>query len=76
MPAIWVLVAVTLGGSMMGVVGMLIYIPAFSVAYSLIREAVKKRLQNKQIPREKYAFEREDLYEKFVFHCKRVYPAV
>ena len=22
------------------------------------------------------AFEREDLYEKFVFHCKRVYPAV
>ena len=60
LPAIWVLVAVTLGGSMMGVVGMLIYIPAFSVAYSLIREAVKKRLQNKQIPREKYRQSKEN----------------
>lgn len=60
LPAIWVLVAVTLGGSMMGVVGMLIYIPAFSVAYSLIREAVKERLQNKQIPREKYRQSKEN----------------
>lgn len=54
LPAIWVLVAVTLGGSMMGVLGMLIYIPLFSVLYSLIREAVQKRLNTKNISSEKY----------------------
>lgn len=54
LPAMWVLVAVTLGGSMMGVVGMLIYIPLFSVLYSLIRETVWMRLHKKGIPTEKY----------------------
>ena len=54
LPAMWVLVAVTLGGSMMGVVGMLIYIPLFSVLYSLIRETVWMRLQKRGIPVEKY----------------------
>ena len=30
LPAIWVLVAVTLGGNLMGIVGMLIFIPLVS----------------------------------------------
>ena len=54
LPAMWVLVAVTLGGSTMGVVGMLGNIPLFSVLYSLFREAVKNRLKQKQVPIEKY----------------------
>ena len=54
LPALWVLVAVTLGGSTMGVVGMLVNIPLFSVLYSLFREAVKNRLKQKQVPIEKY----------------------
>ena len=37
LPSIWVLVAVTLGGSMMGIVGMLIFIPLCSVLYALLR---------------------------------------
>ena len=54
LPSMWVLVAVTLGGSMMGVLGMLVYIPMFSVLYRLIREAVSNRLETKQIPTEKF----------------------
>lgn len=54
LPAMWVLVAVTLGGSMMGVVGMLIYIPLFSVLYSLLREAVWSKLRQKSVPPTKY----------------------
>ena len=54
LPAMWVLVAVTLGGSTMGVVGMLVNIPLFSVLYSLFREAVKNRLKQKQVRIEKY----------------------
>ena len=47
LPSIWVLVAVTLGGSMMGITGMLVFIPLVSVLYSLLREWVNKRLQEK-----------------------------
>lgn len=49
LPSIWVLVAVTVGGSTMGIVGMLIFIPLFSVFYSLLRGTVNKRLQDKKI---------------------------
>jgi predicted PurR-regulated permease PerM len=42
LPSLWVLVAVTLGSSMFGVVGMLMFIPLFSTAYTLIKEDVNK----------------------------------
>lgn len=47
LPSLWVLVAVTLGSSMFGVVGMLLFIPLFSTAYTLIREDVNKRNRTK-----------------------------
>ena len=40
LPSIWVLAAVSIGGSLMGVVGMLIFIPIVSVVYALFREIV------------------------------------
>lgn len=43
LPSIWVLVAVSLGGSMFGVAGMLFFIPLLSTAYALLREGVNKR---------------------------------
>ena len=57
LPSIWVLAAVTLGGSMMGVVGMLIFIPLVSVVYTLLREVVRSRLRQKQKMREQEALE-------------------
>lgn len=45
LPSIWVLVAVTVGGSAMGVLGMLVFIPLCSVLYTLLREAVGARLE-------------------------------
>ena len=49
LPSIWVLVAVTVGGSLMGLVGMLIFIPIVSVLYTLLREWVYRRLEEKKI---------------------------
>ena len=49
LPSIWVLVAVTVGGSLMGIVGMLIFIPLMSVLYTLLRQDVVKRLEKKQL---------------------------
>ena len=50
LPSIWVLVAVTVGGSTYGVIGMLVFIPMASVLYVLFREVVTKRLKKKEIP--------------------------
>ena len=47
LPASWGLAAVTIGGSLMGVVGMLIFIPIVSVIYTLFRSSVYKRLRKK-----------------------------
>jgi len=55
LPSIWVLAAVTIGGNLMGVVGMLVFIPLCSVAYTLFRMYVKRRLAEKDVPEEKWA---------------------
>ena len=49
LPSIWVLAAVTVGGSLMGVAGMLVFIPLCSVAYALFRDFVKQRLKARGI---------------------------
>lgn len=49
LPSIWVLVAVTVGGSMMGIAGMLIFIPLCSVLYTLLRETVYRRLKERRV---------------------------
>lgn len=54
LPSIWVLVAVTIGGKMMGILGMLIFIPICSILYALFREVVKKRLREKKVPEDLY----------------------
>lgn len=49
LPSIWVLVAVSVGASLMGVVGMLIFIPIVSVIYTILRGIVNRRLEEKNI---------------------------
>ncbi len=49
----WVLVAVGLGGQLMGVAGMFLMIPIVSVFYTLLQEHTNKKLQMKDINAEK-----------------------
>lgn len=48
LPSIWVLAAVTIGGSLMGVAGMLIFIPIVSTVYALLRDDVNKKNEGKR----------------------------
>ena len=48
LPSIWVLIAVTTGANLMGIVGMLIFIPIMSVVYTLLRGIVNRRLGLKE----------------------------
>ena len=47
LPSIWVLVAVTVGGNLFGIAGMLFFIPLSSVLYSFFREFVSGREKTK-----------------------------
>ena len=49
LPSIWVLAAVSVGGELMGIVGMLIFIPLVSVLYALFREIVYLKLKQQRI---------------------------
>ena len=53
LPGMWVLAAVTIGGDLMGVVGMFLMIPLSSVLYTLLREITNKRLAKRNISIEK-----------------------
>lgn len=47
--AIWVLLAVLIGGELMGVVGMIVFIPFVSVIYAYIRSIIMRKLKKKNI---------------------------
>lgn len=58
LPSIWVLAAVSIGGRLMGVVGMLVFIPVVSVVYALFREVVYIKLKKRRIEEAKLAGEK------------------
>lgn len=49
LPGIWVLVAVTVGGGLFGVVGIIVSVPICSVLYTLFDKWIKKRLEERNI---------------------------
>lgn len=49
LPALWTLVAITLGGTLMGLIGMLTFVPLGATVYTIFTEIVNTRLQNKGI---------------------------
>lgn len=65
LPGMWVLVAVTVGGDLMGVGGMLLMIPVTSVIYALLREFTEKRLAERGIPAEKLQNQPPELTNKY-----------
>jgi len=52
LPGIWVLAAVTVGGGMMGIAGMLIGVPLAATVYRLVREDVRRGKEAVRILRE------------------------
>ncbi|MBR6155485.1 MAG: AI-2E family transporter [Lachnospiraceae bacterium] len=49
LPGIWVLLSVTVGGSLFGVKGIILFIPLVSVVYSLFRKYIYGKLREKNI---------------------------
>ena len=49
LPGIWVLLAIILCGNLMGIPGILLGIPTFSVIYALLKESTARRLRKRRI---------------------------
>ena len=48
LPGIWVLLAITVGGKLGGVIGMLFGVPTTTVIYTLIKNSVRSRERRKE----------------------------
>ena len=65
LPGMWVLVALTVGGEMGGVMGMLVMIPLASVMYTLLRELTNARIAVRNVPQEKLLDQPIEFKSKF-----------
>ena len=72
LPGMWVLVAVTVGGGLMGVGGMLLMIPLASVVYTLLGEYTAARLTERKIPKEKLLDQPPDLQTAYQKRRERI----
>ena len=50
LPAIWVMIALFIGGGLFGFIGMLLGVPTFALIYKLTREHINDRLKRKKMP--------------------------
>ena len=66
----WVLLAVAVGGGLMGVGGMFLMVPIASVIYTLIREYTAKKLEGKDVDPQKLTDQPPELQSHFVLKAK------
>lgn len=68
LPAIWVLVSITVGGGIFGIPGMLLGVPVFAVFYLLFAEFVSDKLKKKELPHDTldYECDAEDFSEQYL----------
>lgn len=71
LPGMWVLLAVAVGGELMGVIGMFLMIPMASVLYALLRETTHSRLEKRGIAEEKLMNQPPELRSHFKERRKR-----
>lgn len=71
LPGMWVLLAVAVGGELMGVAGMFLMIPLASVIYSLFREITKKKLEDNNVDESKLQVQPPELRSRLKKHVER-----
>ncbi len=52
LPSIWVLVAITIGGGLFGIMGMIVGLPIVSIIYAITQENTNKKLREKNLEEE------------------------
>ncbi len=73
--SMWVIIAITVIGGWFGILGMLIAIPLFSVAYMLVRRFVNRRLRRKGLPTDREAYANAFSVSHYKAHGEQGAPA-
>ena len=63
LPPMWVIMAVTIGGRVLGILGMVTFIPLASIIYHYIGEGARKRLIKKNINIEDCIIDKDTVFE-------------
>ena len=71
LPGMWVLLAVAVGGGLMGVGGMFLMVPVASVVYTLLREYTQKKLDGKIIDPDKLQAHPPELQSHFKMKAQK-----
>ena len=71
LPGMWVLLAVAVGGGLLGGMGMFLMVPLASVVYTLLREFTNKRIQHRAVPAEKLECHPPELQPHFMFSIRK-----
>ncbi len=74
LPGMWVLLAVAVGGELMGVAGMLVMVPFASVIYTLFGEFTARRLETKNIDESKLTPQPPELQSHFKLKADKSKP--
>lgn len=56
LPALWVLFAITVGGALFGIVGLLVSVPTFAVIYKFVKRFAENLLEKKNMPKSTAAY--------------------
>ncbi|MDD7306471.1 MAG: AI-2E family transporter [Peptoniphilaceae bacterium] len=60
MNSFWIVFAIIIGGSLFGILGMIIGVPIFAVLYTLLKELIEFILEKKGLPKESKAYSKEN----------------
>ena len=65
LPPVWIIVSITVMSGLFGFIGMFIGVPCFSVIYTLIKQYIEKRLENKSFSKDTVAYMTREERKRF-----------
>ena len=76
LPMFWILFAITVGGGMMGFIGMVAFVPMFAAVYTLLSDFIKGRLAKKGLPEDTESYLTNELHSAKTIPKEQVYEIV
>ena len=62
LPAVWILIAILIGGGLFGMLGMLLGVPVFAVLYMLVKDFIEDRLRKRKLPQKTAEYAKDVSY--------------
>ncbi len=74
LPAVWILIAILIGGGLFGMLGMLLGVPVFAVLYMLVKDFIEGRLRKRKLPQKTSEYAQDVSYITPDYVCNEPDP--